>query len=173
MGLPLQHERMNRVAKAKREAIQNWREGLSLVHDSRITIDPLLQIVTCARWKFARTQRVIANRLVSLSPPLYRAAISRYYYSMYHSMRACVFLNYGGDDHEAHTTLPQHIPSDFPSPDWESKLKDARLARNQADYDPYPNHHAYWKRRATDLGRDSQLLLNDARSYLRKMGCKL
>ena len=65
---------------------------------------------------------------------------------MYHSLRAATFFSYGGDDHEKHVELPLKLPHDFPDrANWENALKNARLERNKADYDPYPKREASFR----------------------------
>ncbi len=40
-------------------------------------------------------------------PPMRRVAVGRYYYAMYHAMRAVVYFRTPGDDHEQHSDLPR------------------------------------------------------------------
>ena len=108
-------------------------------------------------------------------PALYRSAISRYYYAMYHAMRACVFISNSGDEHEEHSRLPLQVPSNFDPAgrDWQAKLKSARLDRNRADYEPYPKENNAWRKTALALQSDASELLKVARHYLRSKGCAL
>lgn len=156
-------------------SIRSWNEGVSLVKDSGRTVTELLEKVAADRWIFASTQRAHAKILMRQKPPLYRSAISRHYYAMYHAMRACVFLSNPGDDHEDHNKLPLHIPPDFDqqSVNWQAKLKDARLARNRADYEPYPKANTAWQAVALTIQSDAEDLLRVSRLYLRKKGCSL
>lgn len=86
--------------------------------------------------KFLRTATYLKNNGRSN----YRSLMSRAYYSMYHAARATVYFMHGGDDHEEHSKLPTNLPDDFPNKNiWVNDLKLARLERNKADYDPYPN----------------------------------
>ena len=79
------------------------------------------------------------DKLFKARPPEYRSAISRYYYAMYHSARAVTYFRFDGDDHQAHSALPSHLPHDFPNQaSWQNEIKDARERRNEADYEPYP-----------------------------------
>ncbi|MCL5043684.1 MAG: hypothetical protein M1336_00085 [Deltaproteobacteria bacterium] len=181
----LAHDRLNRVGKAKRDEVNQWREGVSLERRAQRTIADLMVVVTTARFQLAQQCRADGNGLLNTNPPRFRAAVSRYYYAMYHAMRACVYLSHGGDDHEAHVVLPQKVPGDFPatgwqatagappSVDWQNKLKDARAARNAADYDPLPASNSAWRKHALALRTDAGLFLRAARSYLRAKGCKL
>ncbi len=167
--------RLLRVSQATTEVISSWNEGISLAKESGRSVQDLLQKAAADRWRFAALQRSHARTLMRQSPSLYRSAISRYYYAMYHAMRACVFLACPGDDHQEHSKLPLKIPGDFDPTgvDWQGKLKDARLARNRADYEPYPNRNAAWRNTALTIESDAIHLLKVARIYLRKKGCGL
>ncbi|MBI1927864.1 hypothetical protein HYR99_26945 [Candidatus Poribacteria bacterium] len=112
--------------------------------------------------------------MLKSKPPLYRNAISRYYYSMYHAMRACVFVFHGGDDYQEHSKLQSHIPNDFPTgSNWKNILKNARELRNRADYEPYPKSNTTWKQYALSLKNDADLFLSSTRTYLQNKGCIL
>jgi hypothetical protein len=90
---------------------------------------------------------------------------------MYHAMRSCVFIFHDGDDHQEHSVLPLHIPQDFDSGvDWQNKLKNARLARNKADYEPYPKSDRAWQKTAATIKNDADLLLTASRNYLKSKG---
>ena len=84
--------RLLRVSTAKRQLIQDWREGISLETDTGRTIDELRQRVVADRLQLAYDFRRRGNALMTLSPPLYRDAVSRFYYAMYHGMRAVVYF---------------------------------------------------------------------------------
>ncbi|GAA1754525.1 hypothetical protein [Luedemannella helvata] len=82
----------------------------------------------------------------------FRSAISRHYYAMYHGARAIVFAVERGDDYERHNELPRHLPvtmNDVRAR--EVELTEARLLRNQADYDCYPVGQAGWEKDAREL----------------------
>lgn len=162
------------VSKALNSDFQKWKEGISLNGDSGKTIAELAQIVARDRWKLAREHRRHAVRLFQLVRPPFRSVISRYYYSMYHAMRACAYLFHEGDDFEEHSKLPSNIPSDFPSqPAWQNKLKNARLMRNRADYDPYPTSERAWLAQANSIKTDAEQLLRETKTYLIGKGCSL
>lgn len=145
---------------------------MSLASDSKLTIDALKLAVAVARWNLATEYRRDAKKLLRLRPLPSRSAISRFYYAMYHAMRAACFVFHDGDDHEAHSELPLHIPGDFPNADiWKNTLKNARLTRNAADYDPYPKSGKIWQRRAETARTDAEALLVETRNYLRSKGC--
>ena len=170
----LSNNRLNRLAKATNDQIKYWKEGTSLENDSGRTISQLINKAAADRWRLAYEHRRNANKLINSSPPLYRSAISRYYYSMYHAMRACVFVFNEGDDYQEHSKLQSQIPRDFPSgPNWENILKDSRELRNRADYEPYPKSDSAWKHYALSLKDDADLFLAKTRSYLQNRGCVL
>lgn len=170
----LPRKRQLRITKAKKDQVENWKEGASLELDSGKTIPQLALVAGADRWKLAVEHRRHANKLLAASPPLYRNAVSRYYYAMYHAIRACSYVSHGGDDHQEHRQLQRAIPKDFaPAEDWQTKLKNARLLRNQADYDPYPKSDNAFKADALSLKVDTDRLILLARQYLRDKGCTI
>lgn len=172
MPPPLPHARLLRVGKAKNGAVLDWQEGVSLSAASGLSIQDLKLYVASDRWLLAYDHRRDANALLTLAQPLYRSAISRYYYAMYHSMRASAFVFHNGDDYEEHSKLPLNIPNDFPgAAGWETSLKNARSSRNAADYDPYPRGEAHWRSLTQAIRADADALLIETRDYLRAKGC--
>ena len=170
----LQPKRLLRVGKATHQLLQDWTEGVSLYRDSGLPIESLALRVASDRWVLAAAQRRDGNKLLGLSQPACRCSVSRYYYAMYHCMRAAAYVYHGGDDYQAHSKLPQHVPKDFPDcDDWANRLKNARLTRNAADYDPYPKSDKAWRRRASEIKSDADALLRVTREYLRERGCTL
>lgn len=170
----LNNERLIRVTQAKNVVIKNWEEGISLQRDSRRSIPQLISNAAVDRWRLAYEHRHNANKLLGLATPLYRGAVSRYYYSMYHAVRACVYIHHRGDDHEKHSILPMHLPPDFdPTVNWQNKLKSARETRNSADYDPYPKSNLAWRKSALELKDDADQLLASSKTYLQNKGCIL
>ncbi len=168
----LSHARLKRIGEAPAVLLGNWREGVSLAGDSGLSIDTLKLGVAVARWKLAAEYRRDAKKLARLPSPPFRSVISRFYYAMYHSMRAACYVFHDGDDHESHSDLPLHIPNDFPNAaTWKNTLKGARLARNAADYDPYPKSSNIWQKRAEAIRKDAEALFAETRNYLRSKGC--
>jgi uncharacterized protein (UPF0332 family) len=166
--------RLRRAAQATIKEIERWKEGADLVRHHASAIHDIVLEAACDRWRLACKHHSGGNKLLQIEPPQYRSAISRFYYSMYHAMRACVYLFHEGDDHQEHSKLPQYIPADFPGTDWQQILKDARLARNIADYDPYPMMgRGGWKKQALDLRRRASQLIMESKTYLKSKGCKL
>lgn len=83
---------------------------------------------------------------------LFRASIGRHYYAMYHGARAVTYAVTAGDDYEKHVVLPRNLPTSMVDvAARETELTDARLLRNQADYDPYPSINTDWETDARKL----------------------
>lgn len=95
-----------------------------------------------------------------------RASIGRHYYAMYHAARAIVFGVHQGDDFERHSDLPRNLPSSMPGvASHEAALTQARLLRNQADYDPYPASDEAWEFDARSLASTAASFVNDFEQY--------
>ncbi len=173
MAAILPQARLKRIAEASCECVKIWKEGVSLEKDSGKRIQILLCATAADRWKLGYVFRAQANTFFATQQ--FRSAISRYYYSMYHTMRACVFIHHEGDDHEKHSELPLHIPPtlDPAGTDWQTKLKDARLLRNRVDYEAYPKSENAWRRNAITIRADANQLVIVSRSYLKLKGCLL
>src|SRR5262245_25962934 len=107
-----QQQRLIRIGKAPKELLEHWTEGANLVSDFGVSIEQLRYKATVERFQLALGHRKEGRRLWKLVSPPYRAIVSRYYYVMYHAMRAACFLHHSGDDFEAHSKLPQNIPAD-------------------------------------------------------------
>lgn len=145
-----------------------------MYRDSGVSIRDLARGVAADRWVLARAQRRDGNKLLRLSQPACRCSVSRFYYAMYHCMRAAAYVYHGGDDYQAHSKLAQNVPEDFPDRDaWANRLKNARLTRNAADYDPYPRSDKAWHRKAAAIKTDADALLRVTREYLRGKGCPI
>ena len=90
---------------------------------------------------------------------------------MYHHTRALVYFMHGGDDHEAHSKVATGIPNDFnDKADWQNKLRNARLDRNRADYDPFPLADGSYKPSAQRVMVDALALAVEVKAYLRAKG---
>jgi hypothetical protein len=82
-------------------------------------------------------------------------------------MRAAAFQDVGGDDHEKHSDLPNHLPDGLTDPAaTRNGLTTARLARNSADYDPYPKTELAWKPTADETIAFAQGAIEDAQGYI-------
>ena len=108
------------------------------------------------------------------SPARHRDSISRSYYAMYHAARAVVYLAHQGDDHQEHDQLYKAIPSDFPDVEvWKNELKDARLKRNEADYEFFSETMGSFRPASGllfDKATEFDVICTD---YLRNRGCEL
>jgi uncharacterized protein (UPF0332 family) len=161
-----------RITKASKNDVVRWNEALHIERSTGRTLDDLRQRAAADRLVLAHSFRRQADRMMTSRPAFYRDAVSRYYYSMYHCMRAVVFFTESGDDYESHSQLPGRTPSDFPnSAAWQNALKDARERRNAADYDPYPKADTAHRRIAEMLQLHSHDLLHESQAYLRGKGC--
>lgn len=155
------------LSKAKQEKLKNYLEGVSLALRSGKTINKLKFTAAKDRLSLAQQQLIAARKAIKSTPPLSRTAVSRAYYAMYHAARAATYIGFGGDDHEEHSKLPTHLPDDFPdAQDWKIKLKNARLDRNRADYDPYPKRDSEFKECAETLYIDARNFLRSAKDYI-------
>ena len=162
------------VSKGSIEAIGHFRLGAHLVTTSGLSIDDLAAIACRDRFQFAQKTLRAAKGALSTNPAQNRLGLGRAYYAMYHAARALVFFKHLGDDHEAHSELPRHLPKDFPNrAAWENTLKIARLERNRAGYDPYPKSDASFATSAQSVLSDAQQFLAAVKKYLIKEGCTL
>lgn len=160
------------MATAHKDLLSNWREGVSIEDRTGAEIQELFERVVADRMDLAYRCRRSGKRVLDSAPPMYRDAIGRFYYAMYHSMRAVVYFVNRGDDFEAHSELPQRVPDDFPNVStWKNSLKNARENRNRADYDASPKAENAWRSMAVQLESDADSLLPLARQYLRQKGC--
>ena len=176
LNMPLSNVRRLRISKAQKNDIKLWAEGVSLERDSGLSVDDLVRNAAVERWRLALLQLRQGRAALRAMRPSYRAAISRFYYAMYHAARAVVYLETTGDDHEEHRKLPAQLPTSLPSAngkDWQNRLKDAREIRNNADYDPVPVAARHWRRNALHLESEAAELVSVARRSLQAKGCSL
>jgi uncharacterized protein (UPF0332 family) len=160
------------VSESQKKKLNEFRAGVSLESRTGYTVDDIVDRATLDRIGFGVRLLKSAQRLLRARPPEYRQTTSRGYYAMYHIMRSVVFFVVGGDDHEKHSELPDHIPPDFPNHAmWQNRLKNARLERNRADYEPYPSSDKGFETAARTVVSDTEALLPVARAYLRRKGC--
>jgi uncharacterized protein (UPF0332 family) len=163
---------MLEVSQAKSSQFNQWRRGIRLELDSGLRLEDLRTKVVADRWQLALDFNDRGAKLLRSRPPLYRDAISRFYYSMYHALRAVAYFTYFGDDHEEHRALPSAIPRDFYDNEiWANNLKNARDTRNRADYEPYPAEPAAWASDAGVLKVQAADLLERTKLYLTARGC--
>lgn len=156
------------ISKAPKERLQHFAEGVQFSSRSGKSIQQLKMQVASDRLSLARLLLKDANSAAKAELELSRTVVSRAYYAMYHATRAATYLYYGGDDNEQHSVLPTKMPPDFPNSDvWRTRLKDARLERNRADYDPYPKGEKDFLPIALQMIKQAKELIQVSQKYLR------
>src|SRR5471030_1246615 len=165
---PLTDSEFLLISKSDFNKLQNFADGAQLARRSRRTIKQLQALVAKDRLTLAKLHLKDATAVLKCSPSMNRAVVSRAYYALYHAARAASYISFGGDDYEQHTTLPTKFPVDFPdSAVWRNRLKDARLERNRADYDPYPVGDADFSATAVRLVGEAKQFIKLTQSYLK------
>jgi uncharacterized protein (UPF0332 family) len=160
-------ESMQRVAEARKVDLNRWKEGVRLERTSGHSIEHLRHRAAADR---LRLSAELARRARAQASA--RDAVSRAYYSMYHSWRAVVYFESGGDDNQEHKEVAKYSPAGFVDVAvWQNTLKTAREIRNRADYEPYPKADGSWRNDAVRLCDQADELLRLARRYLRQKGC--
>jgi hypothetical protein len=161
------------VSELSAARIQDLRFGASLVERTGYDVLSLIAKVSLDRVALGAALHRQARAALHGRPRSFRSAISRGYYAMYQTFRGVVFFVSRGDDFEDHSKLSQHLPKDFPQmPYWANALKDARLERNRADYEPYPRSDTAFAASAASIYKNSHQLRIAARAYLRGKGLK-
>jgi uncharacterized protein (UPF0332 family) len=162
---------LREISKAPKQRIDAMRWGVAIEAQTGESINDVIGCVCKHRIQLAEYILRTAEEAMKASPQRYRLSVSRSYYAMYHAVRAVVYFTFGGDDNEEHSKLPNHIPSDFPSHTlWQNTLKNARLKRNEADYDPYPLTDSAFKNDASAQLTQAKLLVKGAKAYLQTKG---
>jgi uncharacterized protein (UPF0332 family) len=160
------------VSEAKSKQLDQWQRGIQLHADTGLPLADLRMRVVTDRWSLASNCLSRGEKMLRARPPLYRDAISRFYYAMYHGFRAAAYLEHGGDDFEEHKTLPTKLPMSFFDVElWSNNLKLARDTRNRADYEPYPEANADWQTEARALRAQAADVLPRIRAFLEARGC--
>jgi uncharacterized protein (UPF0332 family) len=162
------------ICKGDAKSIQNFGFGIYAHNKYGHDLDALLEQATRDRFQFAQENLKWARSALSGSDPKFRMGLARAYYAMYHAARAVVFLVERGDDFQAHSELPKHLPQNFPNrAQWENNLKNARLERNRADYDPYPKADRTFSDASKLILQSAENFLPLARRYLVQRGCRV
>jgi uncharacterized protein (UPF0332 family) len=100
--------------------------------------------------------------------------VSRAYYAIYHSARAVSFLTHPGDDYEHHDKVASGLPSDLPNVEvWRNKIKDARLKRNEADYEPFLSSDPTFRKASLATNKLAVDFLVVCSIYLKGKGCRI
>lgn len=158
--------------RASSQEIKAWKRGVFIEQRSGRSIDEIHARAVIDRIQLASHLRRRGKNLMEAQPPQHRDAISRFYFSMYHAMRAVVAYANKGDDGLSHAKLPEQAPGDFPDRDlWINRLKDARERRNDADYSIYPKAESAWESSAEQMLHNAAQLNSECRAYLRQKGC--
>jgi uncharacterized protein (UPF0332 family) len=162
------------ISKYKKNQIDFLRNGIRIEKATGRTIDDLVLQACAARHSLAGHFLKSAEMLVKLKPARHRDGISRSYYSMYHAARAVVYLAKQGDDHQEHDQLYKFLPSDFPDVEnWQNELKEARLKRNEADYDCFPSSSLAFRTASLSLLGKAKNFHLECKNYLGNRGCPL
>jgi uncharacterized protein (UPF0332 family) len=168
MPRPLQRRQqaLLRIAKGTRDQHDQWNLGAYLREQLDVDLDGARHRAALDRLQLA--SRFLSGARAAFADDRYRDATSRAYYAAYHAMRAATFKATGGDDYEKHSELPANLPEDLPDPAASKNgLTTARLARNNADYDPYPKTDLAFRGDAEETIRFAASALRDARKYVR------
>lgn len=169
--LELELQGLLRFRKAQVHLLKN---GVRLQAIGGAAIDDLLLRASADRLALAHYFLEAAAKLRRMRPGSFRNSTSRSYYSIYHAARTVPFVFHAGDDHQDHKDLHNGIPDEFPDFErWRNDLKEARLRRNEADYDPYPRPDAEFADVSKVQLRVATDFLHVAEQYLRGKGCQL
>jgi uncharacterized protein (UPF0332 family) len=162
------------IVKGDTKSIQNFGFAIHAHNRSGHDLDTLLEHAARDRFRFAQENLKWARAAIQSASPQNRVGLARAYYAMYHAARAVVFYVERGDDFEAHSELPKHLPNNFPNrAQWENSLKNARLERNRADYDPYPKSDRTFGIIARSILTSAEDFLVLAKRYLIQKGCRI
>jgi uncharacterized protein (UPF0332 family) len=150
------------------------RNGIRIEQAAGLSIGDLVLQACAARHSLAGHFLKSAAMLLKMKPARHRDGISRSYYAMYHAARAVVYLTNQGDDHQEHDQVYKFLPTDFPNVNiWQNELKDARLKRNEADYDFFPKNNLSFRTASLSLFGKAKEFYEEAENYLRQRGCPI
>lgn len=174
MPLTASEQQLLFLLKQKKNQIALLKNGVRIQTICGAPIDDLLLVGASARVELSRHFLEAAQKFRRMRPGLFRNSVSRSYYSMYHAARAIAFVDNSGDDNEAHNDVHRALPTDFPDVDrWKNDIKDARLLRNEADYEPYPTSDADFESTSKDQATKAAQFLALTEQYLRAKGCQI
>jgi uncharacterized protein (UPF0332 family) len=157
-----------RISTSTNRDMRYWAEATHLAATFS-TIEDAANEAIQDRFELAKRFFNAANTLKSQN--LYRDAISRYYYCVYHAFRCVAFFANNGDDFQEHNKLHTSVPRDFPQQvDWQNDIKSCRLTRNSADYEMYPKTDVSWQPEATAMATIATNAISATRSYLTSKG---
>ena len=149
--------------------IEHVRLGVERIAKANVSVSDFVTEVVSDRLSLAAKHLRSAKRLQEIRGEQ-RSAISRAYYCMYNSARAIVFFKESGDIDD-HKKVAEKLPEDFPdAKTWAKRLTNARLARNNADYSPYPRKAPGLNRQCRDILTWAELFLKTVKGYLAAEG---
>jgi hypothetical protein len=174
MALTAVEKELLLIQKFKKNQINLLENGVRLVGVAGKPIEDLLREVSSARFKLAKRFLRSSTYLMSHKPVLHRDVVSRAYYAIYHSARAVSFLTHPGDDYEPHDKVASGLPGDMPDVEtWRNKIKDARLKRNEADYEPFMSSDPTFRIASHATNELAVEFLGVCSIYLKGKGCRL
>lgn len=163
---------LHSLLKFKKSQVDLLKNGVRLQAVGGGTIESLMLKACADRFALSGYFLQSAARLRKMRPPSHRNSTSRSYYSMYHAARTVSFLFHAGDDNQDHKDLHKGIPDEFPDSErWRNDLKEARLRRNEADYEPYPIPDDEFSAISSQQLKTATDFLSVAEQYLRGKGC--
>jgi uncharacterized protein (UPF0332 family) len=174
MALTVVENELLKLQKFNKNQINLLQNGVRLVGVAGRPIEDLLRDASSARFKLAKSFLRSSNRLISHKPALHRDVVSRAYYAIYHSARAVSFLTHPGDDYEHHDKVASGLPSDLSNVEvWRNKIKDARLKRNEADYEPFLSSDPTFRKASLATNKLAVEFVGVCAIYLKGKGCRI
>ncbi len=167
-------EELLKLLKCKKSDLDRMRDGVRIEALLGHTLNALIVQGATDRYVLAKTFLASAKKEHASRPGRFRDAISRSYYAMYHAARAAAYLNKGGDDYEHHSKVSSGLPPTLANLGiWQNEFNDARLRRNEADYDPYPQSHPQFANVSRTQYTIAAAFLQEVGNYLRAEGCRI
>lgn len=174
MPLNALEQELQTLAKFKASHLDLLKNGVRIHRACGSEIADLILLVGAERIRLSKEFLSVSEKLCRMRPPSYRNSISRSYYAMYHAARGVAYVYKSGDDFENHNLLHNGIPNEFPNAEqWKNDLKDARLKRNEADYDPYPASELDFEQACKNQLSIARNFILESERYLRTKGCAI
>lgn len=171
MTLSSDDVRWRGLTKVEGRRVRAFQEWIDLESRWGRNLGDLLHQIAVDRILLAEEFLAMGDAMYRSRKDLSRSSISRYYYAIYHGLRAVAFHAAEGDDNQDHSKLGKGIPADFPDRALVvNRLNDARIWRNEADYDPYPQFGNYFTSTEKALRPVAHDTVAQARDYLRGKG---
>ena len=172
MRLSALEQELLKLQKLNRHQINLLQNGVRPVGVSGKQIDDLLREASAARFQLARWFLRAPNNSRRTSP-----------FSIGTRYRGLTTLSimrpeqlrssHPGDDYERHDKVANGLPLDLPDVElWRNKIKDARLKRNEADYEPFMNSNPSFRLASAAITKAATEFLAVCSTYLRGKGCR-